>query len=70
MNISIILVLTLISFPLFAQNCQQVTPISWPLKQVEETHPQLLIKRLELNQLQAGEHEAKKSSILNPRPFI
>jgi len=54
----------IISFKSFAEDCAPVTPIKWLLKEVEDTHPQLLIKRLQLDQLQAGEFEAKK--IINP----
>jgi hypothetical protein len=61
---NLILFLLFISFNSFAEDCTPVTPIRWLLKEVEDTHPQLLIKRLQLDQLEAGEFEAKK--IINP----
>jgi len=53
-----------LSFSSFAQVCPEITPINWLLKEVEDTHPQLLFKRLQLDQLQAKEYEAKK--FINP----
>jgi hypothetical protein len=49
---------------LFAQECHEVTPIRWLIKEVEEVHPGLLLKRLSLDQTMAREHDAKK--FINP----
>lgn len=59
-----LLIIGIISSPLYAQECSKITEVSWLLKEVENTHPQLLFKRLQLDQLQAKEHEAKK--FINP----
>ena len=59
-----IIIAGFIAFSSFAQECPEVTPLHWLLKEVEETHPQLLYKRLQLDQLQAKEYEAKK--FINP----
>jgi len=56
--------LFLLSFTSYAEECAPTTQIRWLLKEVEDTHPQLLVKRLQLDQLEAREFEAKK--IINP----
>lgn len=62
------LLLTIFSFFIashtFATDCAPVTEVRWLLKEVEETHPQLLFKRLQLDQQRAKEFDAKK--IINP----
>jgi hypothetical protein len=47
-----------------AEDCAPITEVRWLLKEVEETHPQLLFKRLQLDQQQAKEFDARK--IINP----
>ncbi len=47
-----------------AEDCPPITEVRWLLKEVEETHPQLLFKRLQLDQQKAREFDARK--IINP----
>jgi hypothetical protein len=60
----ILLSIISLSTTLHAEECYDTTPIKWLLKEVEEVHPGLLLKRLSLDQAVAREHEAKK--IINP----
>ncbi len=57
-------IMFLLSLNSFAEECAPITEVRWLLKEVEETHPQLLFKRLQLDQQKAKEYEARK--IINP----
>ncbi len=58
------LFLLLFPFQLFSQTCSEATSLDWILSEFDSYHPRLLIERLNLDKIKAGEAEAGK--IINP----